>query len=403
MKNIIPNLQPPVTVTITPASQVEQNTYGILAVTGTPNTAQHQVGARILTASPSQQKTVTATGQAHSPGVQATGTLTFSNGNFTSYTVGAGTVFTSAHGLQVVTNVPAVIPAAGGGAFGTVTIAAHAVAVGATIIPVGDVNIAPCCGSSAVSVSNTVPFTGGQDPKNYSFLQQSDIDSAANPLKNALIPQAQSSLKSQMRSGEQAAAAPQCTPTVNSNEPVGDTGVNVSSATVTVTVTCKQEVYDQQGVQTLVSRLLTTKANTDLGSGYVLVGSIVTNTTVQGVDAKTGTVSLLVSGKGKWVYQFSDAQKQTLAKLIAGMNAAQAKATLANQPGVAAVSIPAGVTTLPTDPTQIAIAIQPVTGFSGAGGTSPSGTPTVTGATVTTGTPTPQSGKGSSSGGGGGS
>src|SRR5207244_2112299 len=154
---------------------------------------------------------------------QATGTLTFSNGTFTQYTVAAGTSFPAANGVQVVNDVPAVIPAGTGSAYGKVTVSAHAVTNGtAGNISAGAISIQPCCGSPAVSVINNTAFTGGQDAQNYSFLKQSDVDGVATPLKDTLLPQAQSGLKSQIRSSEQPVGSPQCTPKVSSDQVVGD-------------------------------------------------------------------------------------------------------------------------------------------------------------------------------------
>jgi hypothetical protein len=401
MKAVLSNFQSQPTVTITPASHVEQNSYGIQAVTGTPNAALHQVSARQVSyTTPAQHKTATATGHTQTPAVQATGTLTFFNGNTTAYTVGAGTVFTDAKGVRITNNASVVIPAGNPiTGYGKVTATAHAVNGGtAGNIRANDFNLVPCCGSAAVLVSNTAAFTGGQDPQNYSFLQQSDIDSVANSLKTALTPQGQRGLQSQRRASEQPATAPACSPTVTADQPVGDTGKDIKSATVTVSVTCTQEVYDQQGAQTLAETLLKTKATTDL-PGYALVGSLLTTIKQQSVDSKTNTVSLLATTKGTWVYQFSKAQQQALAKLIAGLTAAQAKAKLLSQPGVADVSIPADVGTFPSDPTQISIVIAQVTGFPAPGSTPTSGGPGGPGATAPAGSGTPQPGRGSNDGG----
>lgn len=401
----IPNLQPPSpTVTITPASKVVQDSYGIQAVTGTANAAQHQVAARILTARPSQQKIATATGHNQMAATPAKGVLTFINGSNAPYTFGIQTPIVSRSGVTFYLDAPVAIPAANPGvSFGVKTGNATAAAPGArgNIAPLG-INIK----GDVITIRNVNAFTGGQDAKNYSFLKQSDIDSVATSLSNIVLQQAQSEVKSQIRLTEQPATPLQCSqPSPTSNEPVGDTGVNVTGATVTVAVTCTQEVYDQQGLQTLVGNLLKAKAATDLGSKYTLVGNIVPTTTVRGVDPKTGTISLLVNAKGQWVYQFSDADKKALAELIVGLSADQATAKLKSQPGVVDVSIPSGVTTFPSDPAQITLNILPVTGFSGGGGTpigpGSTSTPSVPGptSTPTTGTPVTTPGRGSTGGG----
>ena len=85
LTNIVPggaSLSSSATVTITPTSKVTKNTYVITAVTGTPSPSQRQVQARILTyTTPAQTRTANATGVKQSPGVRATGSLTFYNGS----------------------------------------------------------------------------------------------------------------------------------------------------------------------------------------------------------------------------------------------------------------------------------------------------------------------------------
>jgi hypothetical protein len=167
----LPGAGPTTTVIITPKSVTLQNTYGITGVTsGTPDSAKREVQARQLTSTtPSQTKTVSATGFVNTPGTHATGTLTFFNGLRVSYGVAAGTVFTDAHGVQVANNILAYIPAGNPNTgFGRVTVPAHAVTTGtAGNIRAFDFNTVVCCGNQAISVSNTVAFSGGQNPQKY--------------------------------------------------------------------------------------------------------------------------------------------------------------------------------------------------------------------------------------------
>jgi VCBS repeat-containing protein len=100
------------------------------------------------------------------------------------------------------------------------------------------------------------------------------------------------------------------------------------------------------------------------------------------------TVSLLVTAKGLWVYQFSNQQKQQLAKLVAGKSINSAKAILQAQPGVHSVTISSNNATLPTDPSQIAISIQTLSGLQSAG------TPTPFPAPPASTPKTPQPGRG---------
>jgi len=136
--------------------------------------------------------------------------------------------------------------------------------------------------------------------------------------------------------------------------------------TVTVAVTCTGEVYDLQGTQSLAVGLLKIDASKSLSSGYALVGTIVTMVTkAQVIDTK-GTVSLLVTAEGVWVYQFTSARKSELAKLIAGKSEDATNALLSGQVGVKVVkfSISGGDgMTLPGDPRKIRLVLQSVPGL----------------------------------------
>jgi hypothetical protein len=384
LSNVLPGASPTATVTITPLSKDVKDTFVLTAVTGTPDATKRQVQARKLSyITPSQSNAVPATGQVSTKAIQATGVLTFYNGNGLVYTVRAGTVFTDSHGVQV-ENIGAVFIPAGNPSSGYGHTTASAIAVlGGTNgdIKAFDFNLLQCCGSGAVYVSNGSAFTGGQDPQHYTAVSQSDIDGAANPLKTSQTKSAQKSLQSKIHGTEQLVNPARCSTNVTSNHKAGD---RATSVMVTVTATCTGEVYDQQAAQTLAANLLKTEAQKNLDSTYILQDNkIATEITSASIIDTHGTVSLNVKAEGIWVYQFSDAMKQSLAKLIAGKSEAAAKTLLVQQMGVSDVqiSISSG-TTLPTDPANITIAIKTVPGLPG--------TPTVTPPTGSTpGTQTP--------------
>ncbi len=129
------------------------------------------------------------------------------------------------------------------------------------------------------------------------------------------------------------------------------------------------------------------------GADYVLVGSIQTSLTEQ--TTINNVFSLFFDAKGIWAYQFSDAQKLQLARAIAGKSVAQAQSLLNATTGVASAKIDDnGGTTLPTDPNQISIVIQPVAGLGGQGApTATSGSPIVTSPTVQSSDPPAAGGK----------
>ena len=358
--NIVPGIASSATITITPANKDLKNTYTIFGVTGNPDTTLRQVQARKLTSTtPAQSKTAAATGVGHTPGVQATGTVTFYSGASVDQLVDAGTTFTLANGVQIVTDRTVDVPSTTGPpAFGIASVPAHAVSAGTSG------NIAAltldqrCCSSGSLFAKNLTPFSGGQDPQTYTVVQQSDIDGVVNPLKLTLMSAAQQSLQAQVQPGERFISPPQCMPNVSSDHATGD---QASSVTVMVKVSCTSEVYDQQNAQILAANLLKQQAATDPGSGYALVGNLITSITqVIVTGANKGTLKILINAEGVWAFQFSDTQRQALAKLIAGKSKQAAQTLLLQQAGVTHVNIQLSGgdgKTLPANSTQVNIVV----------------------------------------------
>jgi len=374
LKNVVPKFAAQSTVNIVPDSKTENNNYLISGVTNNPDASKREVSARVVVGtSPAQSKTVSATGVKQTPARAATGTITFVNTLSTAQRI-AVTPFTLSNGVKFENDASVLVPAANlPTSVGSQTVSAHAITTGSS----GNINAkayyGTCCANGITAFNE--PFSGGQDPQNYTFVQAGDIQGAVSILEPPLVTQAQNALKSQIKSNEQVAGSTTCSPSVAQNQNAGD---KASSVTVTVTVTCKAEVYDQKGTLALVTNLLKTRATNDYGPNYALVGNIVTQAHVQGVN--NGVVNLLVSAKGIWAYQFTDARQLALKKLIAGKSATDAATILKSQEGVANASFDPNSGTLPTNTDDIKFVIQPVTGLSG-GGTSGGGnlTPTVTG------------------------
>jgi hypothetical protein len=377
LKGLVPGITPSATVTITPASSDVSNTFEIFGVTGTPDPSQRQVQARQLSStSPTQSKTVNATGVMQTSGTPAKGTLTFYNSAFVDQQVNAGTDFVLANGVHIITDRNVDIPKAIGTPpnihTGVASVSAHAGSIGpgGNIAPL-TINHACCSADSSIFARNLTAFTGGQDPQNFTIVSQSDIDGAAKQLENTLTPEVQKSVKGQIHPNEQLVNSLQCTPNVTSDHNAGDRATNVK---VTVKVTCSGEVYDQQAAQLIASNLLKQQAAKIPGPGYALVGNLITKVTqVMVTDPKKGTLLLQVKAKGIWVFQFSDAQKQALANLIAGKSKQNAQTLLLNQMVMdhkviakADIVLSGGDgNTLPMDPTQITIVVQSVPGLPG--------------------------------------
>ncbi len=338
------------TVTLVPASKTLSTTLTVTALaTGTPEQARKQVAARLLSvSSPTQRQTVPTTGTGHAPARVGEGTVTFYNAAPYAQTVAAGTLLTDA---------PAVIPAGNPPIEGQVAVPAHATTIG----PQG--NIAPldlnglCC-MAGISVKNATAFHDGQDAYDYPMVTQADINQAAEPLLATLTPVTQASLQGEIHQSERLAGQVGCRPAVTPDHPVGS---DTSQVTVNVSVTCHAQVYDHEAVVRLVTNALRQQASTTLGTGYALQGTISTTIIQAGTPphAKPGTLTLLVTGQGVWVYQVRPTEQARLTKLIAGLSRQAAMHVLQQEAGhLAAVHIQvtglwARDTTLPTDPARI--------------------------------------------------
>ncbi len=393
LPHIIPGTTATATVTITPASKDESNIFQILGVTGKANPSMREVQARFIsTTSQPQSKTVQSTGSI--PGTRATGALIFLN-NGSTKTFGS-VILRGASGVPVTFNGPITVLALPG----SLTVTGFAVNVGSAG-NIGALDIVGSCCAPGITVKNGA-FSGGQDPQPNSVVQQSDINSAASALTASLTPGTEADLQKQVQAGEQVVSNTlKCTSAVSANHAAGDHAPNV---TVIVSVTCKEEVYNQQAAQTMAANLLVKQASTDLGPNYALTGSIVTQVTkVTVVDTK-GTLSILVRAEGVWVYQFSQNVLEGFKNHIANMSNQNAVNYLMGQPGVKAVKIdnPNG-NTLP-DASHIQIKVEHIPGLTGSPtpgaptptSGSPTGSPTVAPTQQKAPTPTSTTGLGGS-------
>lgn len=338
------------TVTLTLESHTIQNSYLVTAVTG--STSQGQVQASMLTQTVSQSKSGGASG--FFQGSHATGFITFHNtstGCGCPIIIPAGTAFTSASGVTVVTDTVASVAS-----LCTVTVRAHAVIFGpGGDIPTGDIHAAF---NPLVSASNPFAFGGGQPSQSNVLVQQSDIDGLASSLQAQVVQSAQTGLQSQVKSNERLAGTPACQPQTTSDHAAGDFA---SSITVTVSATCTAEAYDYSGAVQIVQREIQSQTATYFSSQFVLVGAMKTTvTSATLVDAKAGTLLLAIETAGKWGYQFRNNLKQSLAKVIAGKDVSEVRALLASQSGVSAVNIAVSSngSKLPSDDSKITIVLK---------------------------------------------
>src|SRR6266851_4311215 len=212
---LFPLLAPSATVTIIPVER-----------TITLTTAIQVHGRELLPLTLLQSLSAPATGKQHRDATRAAGTITFYNGLLTSQTIAGGTVLTSSDGVQVITDQPAIIPAANPPLEGHVTIPAHALSAGAGgNIQAYDINQA-CCATSVLA-KNTSAFTGGAAARDFLAVIRTDINTVVTSLLLTLSQSENAALQAQIYPGE-ALAVSSCTPHVASNHKPGDAAKQVT-------------------------------------------------------------------------------------------------------------------------------------------------------------------------------
>jgi hypothetical protein len=272
--------------------------------------------------------TMQTTGKGHQDAQNATGTVIYFNGSFAPQTVSAGTVYTGADGVQIVTDQAVTIAAASPGnppQFGQASIPAHAIQVGAKgNIPSGDITII----GNTLQVRNA-QFTNGRDARDYRAVAPSDIQnvtSSTTQLLNQQIPQAFS-----LRPGEALHTTTCATKTTADHAP----GDEAQTVTVQTIKTCSAVAYSQEAMTSQAIAAYTTKARP---AGYQLLGSVQTSV--------TSVTPFTVRLTGSWVFVVSKAYEQHLAEQIAGETPAKAKAYLLSTGVIAQAGIPS---TLPQE------------------------------------------------------
>ena len=353
---LVPCFTASATVTILPVERPISDTTALTVVRGSANPNRHQVPGRRLSAlTLSEAQTVPTTGTGHQPAQAAHGMLTFYNASLAMQTISAGTLLVGADGVAVVTEQDAELPAGSLATNGQISVPAHAMIAGsAGNIPAADIYGA-CCRLD-VFVQNRSAFQGGQEARSFPMVTPQDLNGTVAALKASLQESIQAALAVQVHADE-SLLPPLCTATVSATPAVGE---EASQLRVTVAETCTGLVYNTQALQDLVTRVVTEQALRQWGGGYVLAGRVqarVVKSTSEG--DKQGSLTLQVTGRGAWVYQFTQAQLHHLATLIAGKSTREARTILLGVAGVQSVTVQlhgTGVetsTTLPGDPAQI--------------------------------------------------
>jgi hypothetical protein len=351
-------LHPKAVVTLFAAKQQVQFTYTFLAVTGTADQSQNQIALRLLTATTSPTSvTILTTGIGYTPAIQARGTITFYNEAPYSQTIQLGTVLTGSDGAQVITDETASIPAGNGGTNGSATVPAHAI-VGGTVGNIQQLDVNTLCCLSGILAKNTTAFTGGEDPQAYPTVSVADIQKAAHQVAATLDPVARNRVQSQIKKTERSLIPLQCSYATTSSPKVGE---QATEASVSVSETCKTQVYDAVSLQDQLSLLFVQDVEKHAGNHFLLNGIptvVFTKTTL--LDKSHHAYQVTVIASGTLVFHLSDMQLHTLVTQIAGKPITQAQRALLQLQGVQGVSItPArqGENSLPQDPTHIEIII----------------------------------------------
>jgi VCBS repeat-containing protein len=343
------------TVTLTPnAASISATFPATIRTDGAPPQSQQLAGRLLGTLTSTQTRTVAATGTGHQDAQAAQGQLTFYNGLTQSQVIPAGTMLQTTSGVQIVTDQDATIPPAVPPVQGSVTVAAHALNTGPAGNISADAIYGPCC-RAYVLAANLHAFSGGQDARTYQMVTQSDLDNAAAPLQTSLTQTLQDQFRAQVPGKETLLTPLACTPHVTSSHRPGEEAAQVS---VQVSVTCTGVAYDTQALSRLIRQQLDRQATQEQGAGYSLISSI---QTVLHLDQTTrNATTLTITATGSYGYQLSLARQEQIREQIAGKSRAQAAQFLAQQPGIAHVTITINgrnTTTVPTDTSRIHLTI----------------------------------------------
>ena len=301
--------QPVVTVTLLPMHKFMQLTTAIPIQT-------RQLAPVTLT------RTLTAptTGKGHQDARQATGTLTFYNGQFSAQTVVQGTVLIGRDGQKVATTVSVTIPAANPPQVGEATVSVRVIDAGSQgNIVADDINLAV---SSDLLVKNLAAFTGGQDARDFQAVAQHDLDTLTSKLQQQLTQAMPQAFK---LNAKEAVTPTNCAFTESADHGLGE---EAQTVTVRASETCEAVAYNQDVLQQKATAVFN---STRPGKRYELVGNV--QTSVMSVLPLTVRVS------GQWESVFRQDDEQYLAQQIQGETPAQARAHLLKTGLVSRVTI----------------------------------------------------------------
>ncbi len=354
------------TITITPMKQRFTQNYSFGVVTGTPELFEIQ-GRQITATSQRFSKTVAATGKGHHNATAAKGTVVISQIQLTNPSApGNLAIFTlsDANGLQFTSDNEVSLPQGG-----SVSVPAHITQAGSVgNIPADDVdgpivliNSITQAQDGTAFVSNPAPFTGGTDARDFTFVQQSDLDHVTTPFVTKVTSATQNNVTKQIKADEHLATDMQCTPGVSANHRVNSEAGDV---TVQVNLTCKGLVYSDQTIHDAATSAYQKDGTTKFGVGYDVVGNMVMGTITK--SNVNNDPQLVFSMDGIWSFQYTQAHKQDIERLIAGKSQDAARLLLHARKDMQTVAISTSGfpgSALPSSPASISIVAKKVTGL----------------------------------------
>ncbi|HLG78496.1 MAG TPA: hypothetical protein VKX46_18930 [Ktedonobacteraceae bacterium] len=146
-------------------------------------------------------------------------------------------------------------------------------------------------------LENPQSFSGGMDSHDYTYVQQSDIDSLANPMKQQLLNNADAQLKQEMGKQDVALGDKNCTNSVTTDHAAEE---EASQVKVTVTVSCSVTVYNRQELFDAARKVQARAVTQRFGSGYVPQ----TTLTYGAELPDNNNTHLLIPVEGWWIYGF---------------------------------------------------------------------------------------------------
>jgi VCBS repeat-containing protein len=302
------------TVTIKPMSQEMRKTYTI-SVSAQPSSPLAVKGRGLSANSEQLVESGPATGQGHHDAVSATGTIVVSQINLTNSTgndvlnlsIGDnnGVTATGDESVHIYTGGTVSISSQASPAGSAGNIAAHDMDGPIQII---DHYTQAVIGTAYIS--NPQPFSGGVDARDYTYVQQSDIDKVANALVTQLTTDTKVKVKQQVKSGELLVQDPSCSPNISPDHKPQD---EAASVTVKVSLTCMALAYRNQQLQDAAAQAYNQDGTAHFGKGYNVVGA-----TVLSKPTFVPGDSFSISVNGIWTFQYTDQSQLALKKLIAG-------------------------------------------------------------------------------------